>query len=1527
MKRAVKLVLVAIVLLYTAAFAGVITSLGHSPGVLGTANPASYSTGGYGMALEEEANEDPNTVMYCAIDDADGTSIPQCAISGHRHKGVGPLSPANSFTMAATTLQYAGDFRVDAVVEVLAATDAVLISTATSVYDSGYLLLMQADGSVVFATYGAGPTTTTVTTAAGLLVVGRKNFLSFGRRGTTQVLAVNGTNATDANAQVEANSELTMIGSDPDGTTSTASFRLYELSASPTGATTAAADTAWAAVQACRNAGRCLPVQTAETLYLSGDNYIPGGSWCGDYPTCAAAKTFSRVGVPLVAEGRYNWPALSWSMAGTVPRVTGSAVYRRGYGAERWWLGGFDGSNELRYDAAFDATTFTACADVTRVSQRSDYNADSGTTLDTLWSDMNAATTEGWAVTSGTNAPFTHGPFTLSWYDTTGTLRSVSTVGHDLSGSDRRLCWGFDGANGWIALNSETPVSAAFDLDPWNAGTMVIGGADTTVVYPSELGEIMITTTPPTAALLSYLASAPCTAGGGDCIPATANEVMRCSARDYDLGAAVLRCSTNTVGGTWSDGGTLTKSKRPSVVLNDNRAADGAGPFSNANYFTLGTGDDVLDFADDWHCALVLSLSATSTGSPFNDYVFNDSGFALQQATPATPSIYLRTFGGGGGTATTAVSVHGGVNVIDFGVAGNDQFIKSNGGTTISAAGAKKVAATAALARLGAVAGGALPTDSTIYALWCSTSPFTEAAATRIQRRFLNHRGDRDQPITATRTTTGDTYHSAGKVMVAAPGTARQQSAIRMVGTSSKTDYWNHQTIPAGKLIVGANTNDAQTLAGGGIDSATYAVGEGLTGTNNNALAPDGTMTATTYRETAASDYHRISYFGEVRSANCGNYNEVWSWYMRFVGDQTNMAHGFLLHNAGYTSYQGFNYRPATDMFYASYTADITPNSVGHEHMADGWIRFWINSKCGGGSIAHSGTLVGVGAVYSGNATRGFDVWGWAHQTNGTADINVVAPYCGVPSAALVTCNADVQTIPNALRPNGSDWTNLLLQSENLSTTWTNSNSTETVNVALAPDGSFTADLLAEDAANSTHYLTQTYTATAVPWTCSVYAKAGTRSHVEISTDAGTTGNYFDLSTCTVGSAVGAGVTASATATSNSWCRIAVTRTMAAGATSARAYLASADGTNSYAGTAGLGAYLWGWQCEAASAPSAYCPTTTAARTCGPGGATGKVVTNNALNSELQTGAAWTPVNATASAAGLVTDTLDAIAKEHTQRQAFTATAAPWTLFFDLRPGTKSKVIVTPDAGVSGARINLADCTVDASYNLTSARTEVQADGACRVVIVKTLLAAGYSARVFFVDDAWSTSYQGDGTGTFVIDRAQFESAASAGPYCGPTAAAAKTCSPAQRWCVRVKDATPLNGGAWKTTIARALWSYRVGVTSNYARLITYTDGYVYFDVFDSIGTLARAATNVALTDGATYTFTACAKDGVNSLLITTPQNVVVASVTGTGASALQNFASTVSVGADIGATAGEFNGTIGSVTFNNTGDPKDFAP
>jgi hypothetical protein len=73
--------------------------------------------------------------------------------------------------------------------------------------------------------------------------------------------------------------------------------------------------------------------------------------------------------------------------------------------------------------------------------------------------------------------------------------------------------------------------------------------------------------------------------------------------------------------------------------------------------------------------------------------------------------------------------------------------------------------------------------------------------------------------------------------------------------------------------------------------------------------------------------------------------------------------------------------------------------------------------------------------------------------------------------------------------------TNLILQSENLSTTWTNVNTSEAINVATAPDGTTTADKLITNngVASVSSYITQTVakSAAATTYTYSVFAKTG----------------------------------------------------------------------------------------------------------------------------------------------------------------------------------------------------------------------------------------------------------------------------------------------------------------------------------------------------------------------------------------------------------------------------------------------------
>src|SRR5262245_8748789 len=53
---------------------------------------------------------------------------------------------------------------------------------------------------------------------------------------------------------------------------------------------------------------------------------------------------------------------------------------------------------------------------------------------------------------------------------------------------------------------------------------------------------------------------------------------------------------------------------------------------------------------------------------------------------------------------------------------------------------------------------------------------------------------------------------------------------------------------------------------------------------------------------------------------------------------------------------------------------------------------------------------------------------------------------------------------------------NICLQSENLATTWTNFNSSESVNAITAPDGTSTADKIQVDTVNSSHRMVQLIT-------------------------------------------------------------------------------------------------------------------------------------------------------------------------------------------------------------------------------------------------------------------------------------------------------------------------------------------------------------------------------------------------------------------------------------------------------------------
>lgn len=158
-----------------------------------------------------------------------------------------------------------------------------------------------------------------------------------------------------------------------------------------------------------------------------------------------------------------------------------------------------------------------------------------------------------------------------------------------------------------------------------------------------------------------------------------------------------------------------------------------------------------------------------------------------------------------------------------------------------------------------------------------------------------------------------------------------------------------------------------------------------------------------------------------------------------------------------------------------------------------------------------------------------------------------------------------------------------------------------TSNQTAGPDGTTSAAKFSEDTSTSSHFggPTGVTSFTSVPWTTSIYLKAGTATVAQllVGSPASTAYANFNLSTGAVGT-TGNGATAGIESAGNGWYRCWISYTPSAVSTSGLFIClannnTSAIRTPNYTGT-GAYIYAWGAQVELGTGPTTLIPTTSA---------------------------------------------------------------------------------------------------------------------------------------------------------------------------------------------------------------------------------------------------------------------------------------------------------------------------------------------
>ena len=360
--------------------------------------------------------------------------------------------------------------------------------------------------------------------------------------------------------------------------------------------------------------------------------------------------------------------------------------------------------------------------------------------------------------------------------------------------------------------------------------------------------------------------------------------------------------------------------------------------------------------------------------------------------------------------------------------------------------------------------------------------------------------------------------------------------------------------------------------------------------TANTITAPNGTLTADAIIEdTTVTNTHNI---GQSISFISG------TTYTVSVFAKATTSPRFLQIIFPSVAF-GATRRPVFDLVNGTALAS-TDTTASIENIGDGWYRC-ITSMVATSTtstpiqlqLANTYTVGAGSSVYTGDGVSGLYLWGAQLEQSST-----VGEY--IPTTSTINSAPRFDHNPTTGESLGllveEARTNLLLQSQDFTTSWSQTNVTTTPNTTISPDGSTNADTLAINViAASTSQTTQTFTAGSTI-TVSVFAKKNTSNFVR-----------FELgSLCSCWFNLDTGVTATNNAGSgtilfsaksiqsygNGWYRCVLTVTTSViTALGVSIFATNSDGTTSSIGSS---VFLWGAEAEVGAFATSYIPTTTA---------------------------------------------------------------------------------------------------------------------------------------------------------------------------------------------------------------------------------------------------------------------------------------------------------------------------------------------